>query len=296
MSAKTTEIQRSMETFRGIIEGIIANEQVNADELGALESWASNHRTIAQVYPVSEALSLSDQILADGFVSPEESREFCDWATLMLRQLGQSGDETAAAVSELHGYLNGIAADEIVDRRELESLQRWLNRYDSRLQLYPFAEAAELVNDILADGVVTAEERDRFLRFAYQFAERPTESQEPGDSIYYLPWMQNDSPIVDSIDTLFDAEGVDRVAGRSFCLTGQAESGTRKELEARISDNGGTISSVTKSLDYLVIGAKSSPAWRYATYGRKIERVMNYRKAGVTTKIASERHLVVRFS
>ena len=33
-------------------------------------------------------------------------------------------------------------------------------------------------------------------------------------------------------------------------------------------------------LDYLVVGAQSSPCWAYSTYGRKIEAVIENREKG----------------
>lgn len=42
-------------------------------------------------------------------------------------------------------------------------------------------------------------------------------------------------------------------------------------------------------LDYLVVGAQSSPCWAYSTYGRKIEAVIeNREKRGAETVILHE--------
>ena len=41
-------------------------------------------------------------------------------------------------------------------------------------------------------------------------------------------------------------------------------------------------------LDYLVIGAQSSPCWAYSTYGRKIEAVIANREKGAETLILHE--------
>lgn len=37
---------------------------------------------------------------------------------------------------------------------------------------------------------------------------------------------------------------------------------------------------VSKSTDYLVIGAEGNPCWAYACYGRKVEAAVNLRKEG----------------
>jgi hypothetical protein len=46
--------------------------------------------------------------------------------------------------------------------------------------------------------------------------------------------------------------------------------------------------SVVMKLDYLVIGAQSSPAWAYSTYGRKIERAIELRDRGIDIIILHE--------
>lgn len=77
--------------------------------------------------------------------------------------------------------------------------------------------------------------------------------------------------------------------GRKFCFTGPARTGSRKELKKIVSETGGASSDrVVRHLDYLVIGAQSSPCWAYSTYGRKIEQVINYRKKGDNITILHE--------
>ncbi len=46
--------------------------------------------------------------------------------------------------------------------------------------------------------------------------------------------------------------------------------------------------SVSKSLDYLVIGTYVTDSWMHESYGRKIEKAMNYRAAGVPINIVTE--------
>lgn len=79
----------------------------------------------------------------------------------------------------------------------------------------------------------------------------------------------------------------------SFCFTGPAETGPRRKLhEITRKLDGRPVDRVIESLDYLVIGAQSSPCWAYSTYGRKIEKVIENRKKGVTTNILHENDFV----
>jgi hypothetical protein len=60
-------------------------------------------------------------------------------------------------------------------------------------------------------------------------------------------------------------------------------------LENMLRDlNGFPADRVTQTLDFLVIGDKSSPAWVYSTYGRKVEAVIENQKNGYKTTIISE--------
>lgn len=83
---------------------------------------------------------------------------------------------------------------------------------------------------------------------------------------------------------------------KSFCLTGTFSSayGDRKQLANVIKDKGGIMKdSVPKFLDYLVIGEFGNSDWIHASYGRKIEKVMeNQKDSYCKTKIISESQLL----
>ncbi len=104
-----------------------------------------------------------------------------------------------------------------------------------------------------------------------------------------LPRFSSDAPVVSTVrgicDTIVDVQ----FENRSFCFTGTASYGKRSAL-ADVAEGLGAIvkSSVSKKLDYLVIGALSTPSWIYSTYGRKIEEVKDNRKSGATTVIVHE--------
>jgi len=45
-----------------------------------------------------------------------------------------------------------------------------------------------------------------------------------------------------------------------------------------------------QKLDYLVLGIMGSRDWAHSSFGRKIEKAMEYKKAGHPIAIVSERH------
>lgn len=58
-------------------------------------------------------------------------------------------------------------------------------------------------------------------------------------------------------------------------------------LEAR---QASAASSVSKKVNFLVIGEIGSQAWRHSSCGRKIEAAVELREAGVPLRIISEPH------
>ncbi len=74
-----------------------------------------------------------------------------------------------------------------------------------------------------------------------------------------------------------------------FCLTGQSHKYTRCEFEELISSLGGkAANSVSKKVNYLVVGSDGNPCWAYACYGRKVEKAVELRRAGHTIVIVHE--------
>lgn len=292
-NAKTTEMRRAMETFCGIVQGIVADGEVNTDELEDLRSWIKQHSSVREMYPVADAAELVQQILDDGEVDTSEAEEFISFADHVLRYTQGGADLVTAEMTELHGFLAGIVADAVISPEELEALRRWMTAHTGARDKWPYDETERLIRKILADGKVTQEEQSEFLAFASSFVERLTDDQTLDSSYFRDKWMQNDAPVVQTVDGLFHPDGIVHVDRARICFTGQMASGTRKEVEKIASDAGAMpSSSVTQSLDYLVIGSKSNPSWAYATYGRKVEKVMEYNKKGADIRIVSEQHFL----
>jgi hypothetical protein len=82
-------------------------------------------------------------------------------------------------------------------------------------------------------------------------------------------------------------------AKRSFIFTGKFSFGTRKACQEAVISRGGSASdskSVSHQIDYLVIGAEGSTAWRRGTYGNKIEDAILARRDFGSPAIISEEH------
>lgn len=293
INAQTTEMRRSIETLRGMIAGIAADGVIEKAELEHLKEWLAMHKSLASSFPFYEAAELTREILEDGVVDQEEAAEFVEFATFVLNYTESGEDVLTAEMTELHGFLSGIAANEVVTASEVQALRNWLRVHDSNRDRWPYSESVSLVERILADGIVTAEERDELLRFTSGFLEEKTVDQTKDRDYFADRWMRSDAPVVKTIDMLFDPVSVNTVEGKLICFTGQMEAGTRKEVQSWLENAGGVPkSSVTMNLDYLVVGDRSNPAWAYAKYGRKVEKVMQYRQKGANSAIVPEKSLL----
>jgi len=77
----------------------------------------------------------------------------------------------------------------------------------------------------------------------------------------------------------------------TFLFTGTFAYGVRKDCHAVTENLGGIISKgVNKKLNYLVIGSYVTDSWAHETFGRKIEKAMDYRDTTPSLKIISEEH------
>ena len=76
---------------------------------------------------------------------------------------------------------------------------------------------------------------------------------------------------------------------KTFCFTGKMSELKRTMAEREVrSRNGLSQSTIDASLDYLVIGSISSPAWKFGKYGNKINKARTLVSEGAKTKIVSE--------
>ena len=81
--------------------------------------------------------------------------------------------------------------------------------------------------------------------------------------------------------------------GMTFLFTGTCAFGTRSQCQAAIETLGGlNAGSVTKPLNYLVLGTYVTDSWAHETFGRKIEKAMEYRNSGVPLVIVTEEHWI----
>lgn len=179
------------------------------------------------------------------------------------------------AIDELIGLSRGIVADAIVNRQEADFLSSWMEANVS------YCEEDMIVNqlyrrihEMLVDGILDDAERLELLGILREFTGESTVAR-PVNMASALP-LCHPAPIVE-FPTM------------AFCLTGKFAYGPRRICEEIVLDRGGKIHpGVTMDLDFLVVGTFSSTDWAHTSYGRKIEKAVEYRERNGRPSIIPE--------
>lgn len=181
-------------------------------------------------------------------------------------------------IDTLIGISKGIVADNVVNQAEAEFLRNWLTQSRQASDNPVIANLLEKVSAMLQDGVLDDEESRELLGVL-----RRITSDE--SAIGELAKTTN-LPIDDPMPQV-------AFPGNSFVFTGTCVFGTRKECHGATESLGGVCSStITKSVDYLVLGTYVTDSWAHENYGRKIEKAMEYRDSGVPIAIITEEHWI----
>lgn len=275
---QVVNVERAMQSLAGIAQGIALDYEVSDAEVGVLTEWLSLHSALLNRQPFKDLADLVARVLEDGKIDDDERDEILDWCQRFSSHESVAVKTTTDALRRLHGVLHGIAADGEVTAQEVVDLGDWLQDHHELIDIWPFCDLHELLDRVLADGVVDDDERAQVLAFCQPFVERAADAG-------------HDGAIGHSLTSICEHGEEISFVGKTFSLTGKAAK-VRKHLHAAIVERGGiAVENVSQRLDYLVIGSLSQPAWAYAAYGRKIEEVIQLRRSGVRIAIVHEHHL-----
>lgn len=186
------------------------------------------------------------------------------------------GSNEVKAINTLYGLCMGILADGRVDDSEILFLDTWLKQNSDYIGSYPLNVVHQRIEGILSDGVITWDEcMDLYQFLGSLVGGTVEESGAAGGNATKLP--------------------VDKVVfeGSVFCFTGSFVFGQRIDCEAAIEALGATaVKSVSKKVDYLVIGELASRDWVASSHGRKIEKALLFKEKGFSICILSEQDWV----
>ena len=181
-------------------------------------------------------------------------------------------------IDTLIGISKGLVADGKVDQAESEFLLSWLIQSRQTTDNPVVINLLNKVDDMLEDGVLDEDESKELFNLLHKITGEPSEIGELAKTTS-LP-INNPLPSIS-----FD--------GMSFLFTGTCAFGTRKQCQTATELIGGiNAKRVTKKLDYLVLGTYVTDSWAHESYGRKIEKAMQYRDDGAPLVIITEEHWV----
>lgn len=179
-------------------------------------------------------------------------------------------------IDTLIGISKGIIADGKVDQSKAEFLMSWLVQSRQASDNPVVANLLAKVGAMLQDQVLDSEESSELLGILRGIAGDPSEIGELAKSAS-LP-INNPAPNV-----IFPS--------RCFVFTGTCAYGTRAQCHQATEALGGVIATgINKSVTYVVLGTYVTDSWAHETYGRKIEKAVQYREQGVPLAIITEEH------
>lgn len=183
-------------------------------------------------------------------------------------------------IDGLLGICEFALQDGHIDQGEAESILAWLNAHQECLNAWPANILFDRLRIVLADGNLDDNEQRDLLGLIMEIARPRNQAGEIHPSTL---------PLNDPVPELI-------FEGRTFCFTGVFDFGQRSLCQEATIQRGGVASnSVTKKLNYLVIGNVGSEVWRHSSFGAKIVKAVEYREAGTKIAIISENYWANHF-
>ena len=178
-------------------------------------------------------------------------------------------------ISELVGIARGVLADGQLVDAEVALLYNWLVVNEGMTRNPVVRLLYERVSEILADQIVTEDEREELVELLGKFN---GEGSEVGEFL-----KPTNLPFDDPAPEI-------SIPGNRFCFTGTFTLGTRKVCDAAVLQQGGTSGSLVLDTNFLVVGEYVTDDWMHSSFGRKIEKACGWREDGVPIRIVSEQH------
>jgi NAD-dependent DNA ligase len=194
-------------------------------------------------------------------------------SNFFARQGAAYANDMKRSLGALVGIAQGVLCDGQLSDQEVGFLDRWLNENNAIANEWPGDVIHARVRAALADGIITDAERAHLISTLTDLIGGSVEQAVRRDQVTSLAF--------DSVERVIFAES-------AFCLTGDFVYAPRESCALAIESRGGTVGGVTKKLRYLVIGSRGSPEWKHGSFGTKVEKAMQYKRAGVPILIVAE--------
>lgn len=271
------EFEKAVNSLLGLVEGVAIDAKINDSEIRFLQAWLDDHRINSERHPFTELFPVVERAVADGVLTEDEKADIT-WLCKRLTSAEYFNSATAD-MQKLHAIIAAVAADGEISVEELRGVAGWLRDHDHLKTCWPYDEVQSLITSVLADKQIDPQEHRLLLNFFGEFV------AILDNKTIVSPVVLENQSIVGLCAVCPDIVFPDAV----FCVTGASHKYSRAEFEKIISSFGGISSgSVTKQVNYLIVGSEGNPCWAYACYGRKVERAVELRKKGHSIVIVHE--------
>lgn len=177
--------------------------------------------------------------------------------------------KTTSAIQSLNGILMGITCDNILSESEVYYLKKWIDNNTQLKGTYPFDIIYAQISAALADGVLEQHELDNLLNLFTELLD-PVENNSDGSS-----------------DICFN--------GKNVCLSGEFEYGSKADVSEKLSAMGAVVKeSVTRTIDFLIVGGCGNDNWTCGNYGNKVKKAIEMQEKGHPIKILKESDVFIK--
>lgn len=197
-------------------------------------------------------------------------------SAFFARQGAAYVNEMNRSLGALLGIAQGMLSDGHLSDDEIRFLRTWLESNSVIATAWPGDIIYRRVKTVLEDGVVSEAER-KHLADTLQSLLGGTMAQLANET-HVTQMLPYETPNI-----IFRNE--------TFCLTGDFVYAPRKICESEIATLGGIAkSSVSKRINYVVVGGLGSNEWKHGSFGTKIDGAMRLKRAGASISIVHEDH------
>ncbi len=168
------------------------------------------------------------------------------------------------ALQNLQSIIAGIVYDGILTKDEFIFLTEWLTDNQWLEGNYPFDMIFRTIKQILADGIIDAQEKEFLISLLSKFS---------------------------TTDSLWKTDLNEKIEfeGKNFVLTGDFNLGDKALVKDFIEHRGGFCkTSVSSKTDYVIVGGRGSADWSFGNYGTKIKKAKELNENGCQIFIIEE--------
>jgi hypothetical protein len=269
-------LSRDMHILEGFVQGIAADSKVGDAELKNLTKWISAHKEFADRHPFNEVIPKIQRIIVDGIIDEEERADLL-WLSSKFTTEDEYYDHVTSEMQRLQGMLAGILADGLINEKELQALDKWVEDRSYLKRCWPYDKLQSIIAHVMRDGRIDAQEHEALLQFFGEFVSDGTRKAvgvlEQGVTVSGVCTM---SPSIEFRES-------------RFCFTGTSERGSRDYVASVVAALGGMFHRCLRGdTDYLIVGGEGNPSWTFSCYGRKVEEAIERSRNGQQIAIVHE--------